>query len=50
MGTEPVRDPSRIVQACAWRDAALHLGVPWAAYISVRPHLAQHVESLPRAS
>lgn len=50
LGTEPVSDPARIVQACAWRDAALHLGVPWATYIAQRPHLARYVESLPRAS
>lgn len=43
LGTEPVTDPSRIVDACYWRDAALQQAVPWRNYIAERPDLAAHV-------
>jgi hypothetical protein len=47
LGTEPVVDPATIAQACAWRDAALRLGMPWTDYIAARPQLARHVKALP---
>jgi hypothetical protein len=50
LGTEPVSDPARIVQACAWRDAALHYGSPWASYIAQHPELARRMESLSKDS
>jgi hypothetical protein len=42
-GAEPVSDPHRIVEACRWRDAALHHAVPWQAYISKNPDLERHL-------
>lgn len=50
LGIEPVNDPARIVQACAWRDAALHLGVPWQAYVRDRPQLTEHLSLASRQS
>ncbi len=48
LGIEHVRDPAMIVEACAWRDAALHLGTPWQSYVRDRPELAERL-SFPRA-
>ena len=50
LGTEPVADPVRIVEACHWRDAALHCGMPWQDYIANRPELARHVPKLEMTS
>lgn len=50
LGTEPVTDPDRIVQACTWRDAALFHAVPWSEYVATHPELTRHVEALARAS
>lgn len=47
LGVEHVQDPDRIVTACRWREAALHLGVPWQRYIAANAHLT---EALRRAS
>jgi hypothetical protein len=47
LGFEHVTDPARIVQACRWRDAALHHAQPWADYIAARPELAARVPVLP---
>jgi hypothetical protein len=33
LGTERVKDAARVAEACAWRDAAWHQGVPWLDYI-----------------
>lgn len=38
-GVEYVSDPGRIVSACRWREAALHLGVPWVDYVASQPQL-----------
>jgi hypothetical protein len=40
---ERVCDPERIVDACAWRDAALHRATPWRAYIAGRPELQRRL-------
>jgi hypothetical protein len=45
LGTEPVGDPERIVDACHWRDAALHQAVPWKDYVAGRPELEQQLAS-----
>lgn len=50
LGTEVVTDPTRIVAACRWRDAALHHGMPWPAYIADRPELARQVPTRTIAS
>ncbi|MGH3926006.1 MAG: DUF6879 family protein, partial [Pseudonocardiaceae bacterium] len=50
LGTEVVTDPARIVAACRWRDAALHLAMPWQDYIAARPELARHVPTLETTS
>ena len=50
LGTEIVTDPTRIVAACQWRDAAFHHGMSWQDYISGRPELARRVPTLERAS
>ncbi len=43
LGVEHVTDPAKVVQACAWRDAALHLGVSWQRNVRDHPQLAaQH--------
>ncbi len=42
-GAEPVPDAARIVAANAWRDAALHLSVPWATYVRGRPELVEYL-------
>lgn len=39
-GVEIVSDPAEIVEACYWRDAALHAAIPHADYLDrVRPPL-----------
>lgn len=43
LGVERITDPVAIVHACAWRDAALHLGVPWQSYVREHPQLAEHL-------
>lgn len=43
LGIEHVTDPAVIVEACAWRDAALHLGIPWQSYVRDHPGLAEHL-------
>ncbi|MGH3904868.1 MAG: DUF6879 family protein [Pseudonocardiaceae bacterium] len=43
VGVEHITDPSRIVAACRWRDAALHHALPWQQYVSTKPRLAQHL-------
>lgn len=43
LGTELIRDPERIVDACRWRDAALHQAMPWKDYVTRRPELAQQM-------
>lgn len=43
LGTEPVTAPERVVDACRWRDAALHHAVQWEDYIAGRPELARHL-------
>lgn len=45
LGTEIVTDPTRIVTACHWRDAALHHATPWQEYVSGHPELAQHMST-----
>lgn len=45
-GVEPVTNPARIVQACRWRDAALHQAQPWADYIGARPDLAARLPAV----
>lgn len=42
-GAERVTDPARVVQACCWREAALHRAVPWNAYIASRPDLKRRL-------
>lgn len=49
LGVEHVTEPVRIVEACRWRDAALHYGTPWSAYVRTKPQLARHL-SLSQAS
>jgi hypothetical protein len=44
LGAEPVTDPGRIVEACRWRDAALHHATPWKAYIASHLDLRRHLE------
>lgn len=46
LGTELVSDPARVVDACRWRDAALHQSMPWRDYIDSRPDLAERVSPL----
>jgi hypothetical protein len=43
LGTEPVQDPVRIVDACRWRDAALHQAVSWRDYVAGVPELKQQM-------
>jgi hypothetical protein len=43
LGAEPVDDPSHIVSACQWRDAALCLATPWRDYIAAHPDLQYHL-------
>ncbi|MPZ66106.1 MAG: hypothetical protein GEU83_11525 [Pseudonocardiaceae bacterium] len=45
LGTERIRDPERIVDACRWRDAALHQAMPWKDYVDGQPVLAQQIPS-----
>lgn len=40
LGVEQVSEPARIVEACRWRDAALHHAQPWADYLRAHPALA----------
>jgi hypothetical protein len=44
LGAERVTDPSRIVEACTWRDAALCRAMPWPDYISDQPDLQRHLK------
>jgi hypothetical protein len=46
LGVEAVSDPAAIVDACRWRDAALHHGRPWAEYIHTRPTLAARLPAM----
>ncbi len=48
-GAEHVTEPKRIVDACRWRDAALHYGTPWSVYVHAKPHLVRYL-SLSQAS
>lgn len=50
LGTEPVTDPARIVEANAVRDAALFHAAPWSEYVGEHPELSRHVKDLVRAS
>ena len=43
LGTEAVRDPARIVDACRWRDAALHQAAPWTDYVAGLPEFKQQM-------
>lgn len=43
LGVEHVTAPADIVDACRWREAALHLGVPWSDYIREHPRLERHL-------
>lgn len=43
LGAQHVTDPDRIVNACFWRDAALHQATAWREYIAARPHLERHL-------
>ncbi|MGH3815796.1 MAG: DUF6879 family protein, partial [Pseudonocardiaceae bacterium] len=43
LGAEHVTDPRRIVDACRWRDAALHFGAPWSVYVHSKPQLVRHL-------
>ncbi|MGH3793828.1 MAG: DUF6879 family protein [Pseudonocardiaceae bacterium] len=43
LGAEHVTDPTKIVDACRWRDAALHSGTPWSVYVRSKPHLVRHL-------
>ncbi|MGH3694898.1 MAG: DUF6879 family protein [Pseudonocardiaceae bacterium] len=43
LGAGHVTDPKRIVDACRWRDAALHYGTPWSVYVHTKPELAHHL-------
>lgn len=45
LGTEPVDDPARVVEACRWRDAAIHQGMPWKGYMTGQPDLMQRLPS-----
>ena len=45
LGTEHVTDLKDIVDACRWRDAALHYGTPWSAYVRNNPQLACHLSA-----
>ena len=49
LGAEHVIDPVKIVDACRWRDAALHLGMPWATYVRSNSHLTPHLSDSPAA-
>lgn len=42
LGVEHVADPVKIVDACRWRDAALHLGTAWATYVRSKSQLTPH--------
>jgi hypothetical protein len=43
LGVESVTDPTAIVAACRWRDAALHLAQLWADYVATRPSLVDRL-------
>jgi hypothetical protein len=43
LGVEHIRSPGEVLRACAWREAALHLGTPWKRYVRERPELARHL-------
>lgn len=43
LGAEHVTDPQKIVDACRWRDAALHYGIPWSVYVRTKPELIYHL-------
>lgn len=45
LGAEHVTDPVKILDACRGRDAALHLGTLWAAYVRSRSQLTPHLSS-----
>lgn len=47
LGAEHVTEPKKIVDACRWRDAALHYGTPWSVYIRSHPQLTSYL-SLPQ--
>ncbi|MCA1676263.1 MAG: hypothetical protein LC799_30170, partial [Actinobacteria bacterium] len=47
LGVEHVMDPVKIVNACRWRDAALHLGIPWSTYMRGKPQLIGHLSQTP---
>lgn len=47
LGAEHVTDPVKIVDACRSRDAALHLGSPWAAYVRDKPQLIPYLSRSP---
>ncbi|MGH3870475.1 MAG: DUF6879 family protein [Pseudonocardiaceae bacterium] len=46
-GAEHVTDPQKIVDACRWRDAALHYGTPWSGYVRSKPQLVPHLSLAP---
>jgi hypothetical protein len=43
LGAELVTEPSRVVDACHWRDAALCRATPWRNYIATHPELQHHL-------
>ncbi|MGH3899738.1 MAG: DUF6879 family protein [Pseudonocardiaceae bacterium] len=43
IGIDHTTDPDAVLQACRWRDAALHLAQPWATFVNERPELARRV-------
>ncbi|MGH3941158.1 MAG: DUF6879 family protein [Pseudonocardiaceae bacterium] len=46
IGIDHSTDPDSVRQACRWRDAALRLAQPWAAYVAERPELARRVPAV----
>ena len=40
-GVEHDPDPGHVVTACRWREAALHLAVPWTDYVATQPELSE---------
>lgn len=45
LGVEHVTVSGKIVDACRWRDAALHYGTPWSAYVRSKPQLVRHLSA-----
>ncbi|MGH3929618.1 MAG: DUF6879 family protein [Pseudonocardiaceae bacterium] len=43
IGIDHTTDPDAVREAGRWRDAALRLAQPWAAYVAERPDLVRRV-------